>query len=75
MCKPMRRVRPVPQIKFTGAPGDIECSIVRPLSPVTGDIVVNGEVLPAARLEHVSLDDIAQQIRSTPSTTARSPLP
>jgi hypothetical protein len=68
----MRRFRPVLQIKFPGPPGDIECGIVRPVNPVTGDFVANGGVLLAARLEPESLDDIAHQTRSSPSSTARS---
>ena len=61
MCKPMGRFQPVLQIKFPGAPGDIECGIVRPVNTVMGDFLVDAEALLAARIERVSLDDISRQ--------------
>ncbi|MER8544993.1 hypothetical protein [Mesorhizobium sp. M0684] len=56
----MGRFQPVLQIKFPGAPGDIECGIVRPVNTVMGDFLVDAEALLAARLERVSLDDISR---------------
>ena len=50
---------------FPRPPGDIECGIVRPVNTVKGDLV-NAEALLAARLERVSLDDIARQAQPTP---------
>ena len=42
-------------------PEDIECGVVRPAKTVMGDFLVDAEALLAARLERVSLDDIARQ--------------
>ena len=49
-----------------GPPGDIECGIVRPAKTVMGDFLVDAEALLAARLERVSLDDIARPAQPTP---------
>ena len=46
---------------FPGPPGDIECGIVRPVNTVMGDFLADAEALLAARLERVSLDDIAHR--------------
>lgn len=51
---------------FPGPPGDIECGIVRPVNTVMGDFLVDAEALLAARLERVSLDDIARQAQPNP---------
>ena len=61
MCKPMGRFQFVLQIKLPWPPGVIECGIVRPAKTVMGDFLVDAEVLLAARLERVSLDDISRQ--------------
>ena len=51
---------------FPGPPGDIECGIVRPVNTVMGDFLAYAEALLAARLERISLDDIAHQAQPTP---------
>ena len=51
---------------FPGPPGDIECGIVRPAKTVMADFLVDAEALLAARLERVSLDDIARQAQPNP---------
>ena len=51
---------------FPGPPGDIECGIVRPANTVMGDFLADAEALLAARLERVSLDDIARQAQPNP---------
>ena len=43
-----------------------ECGIVRAVNTVMGDFLADVEALLAARLERVSLDDIARQARHTP---------
>jgi hypothetical protein len=44
-----------------GPRGDIEGGIVRSVNTVMGDFLVDAEALLAARLEHVSPDDISRQ--------------
>ena len=51
---------------FPRPPGGIECGIVRPSKTVMGDFLVDAEALLAARLERVSLDDIAHQAQPIP---------
>lgn len=43
-----------------------ECGIVRSVNTVIGDFIADAEDLLAARLERISLDDIARQARPTP---------
>ncbi|MBB5575281.1 MULTISPECIES: hypothetical protein [Rhizobium] len=47
----------------SGPPGDIECGIIRSVNTVMGDFLADAEALLAARLERVSLDDIARQVQ------------
>ncbi|MBB4239823.1 MULTISPECIES: hypothetical protein [Rhizobium] len=42
-------------------PADIECGIIWSVNTVMGDFLADAEALFAARLERVSLDDIARQ--------------
>jgi len=51
---------------FPGPPRDIECGIVRSVNTVMGDFLADAEALLAARLERVSLDDIARQAPPNP---------
>jgi hypothetical protein len=44
--------------RFPRPLGDIACSIVRPVNTVKGDFLGDAEALLAARLKHVSPDDI-----------------
>ena len=66
MCKPMGRFNLFSKSSFPGPPGDIECGIVRPANTVMGDFLAEAEALLAARLERVSLDDIARQAQPNP---------
>ncbi|WP_161807863.1 hypothetical protein [Ensifer adhaerens] len=50
----------------SGPPGDIECGTVRSINTVMGDFLANAEARLAARLERVSLDDIARQAQPNP---------
>ena len=50
----------------SGPPGHIECGIVRSANTVLGDVLADAEALLAARLERVSLDDIARQAQHNP---------
>ena len=43
-----------------------ECGIVRSVNTVMGDFLADAEALLAARLERVSLDDIARQAQPNP---------
>jgi hypothetical protein len=42
------------------------CGIVRSVNTVMGDFLADAEALLAARLERVSLDDIARQAQPSP---------
>ena len=53
-------------IRTESDPGDIECGIVRSVNTVMGDFLADAEALLAARLERVSLDDIARQAQPNP---------
>lgn len=53
-------------IRTESDPGDIECGIVRTVNVVMGDFIADAEALLAARLERVSLDDIARQATPNP---------
>ncbi|MGF6729654.1 thioredoxin reductase [Paraburkholderia youngii] len=44
---------------FPRPPGDIECGIARPVNTVMGNFLVDAKALLAARLERLSLGDIA----------------
>ncbi|ANM13440.1 MULTISPECIES: hypothetical protein [unclassified Rhizobium] len=51
---------------FPWPPGDIECGIVPTAKTVMGDFLADAEALRAARLDCVSLDDIARQPQLNP---------
>lgn len=53
-------------IRTESDPGDIACGIVRTVNSVMGDFIADAEALLVARLERVSLADIAQQATSHP---------
>lgn len=53
-------------IRTESDPGDLQCPIVRSVNVVMGDFLADAEALLAARLEHVSLDDIARQATPNP---------
>ena len=53
-------------IRTESDPGDIACGIVRTVNFVMGDFLADAEALLAARLEQVSLDDIARQAQPNP---------
>lgn len=46
--------------------GDMACGIVRSVNAVLGEFIADAEALLAARLERVSLEDIAQQATPHP---------
>ncbi|MCZ4347740.1 Rrf2 family transcriptional regulator [Devosia neptuniae] len=48
-------------IRTQSDPGDEHCAIVRAVDGVMGEFIADAEALLAARLERVSLDDIARQ--------------
>lgn len=48
-------------IRTESDPGDRQCGIVRAVDTVMGEFIADAEALLAARLERVSLDDIARQ--------------
>lgn len=66
MCKPWVGFNLSSKSSFPGPPGDIECRIVRPVNTVMGEFLADAEALLAARLECVSLEDIARQAQATP---------
>jgi len=68
----MHKFQLVLHIMFSGPPGDIECSIVRPFNTVIGDFLANAEALHAACIGRVSLDDIAHMAQLHPLSTALS---
>jgi Rrf2 family protein len=53
-------------IRTESDPGDVECGIVRSVNSVMGEFLADAEALLAARLERVSLDDIARQAQPNP---------
>lgn len=53
-------------IRTESDPGDIACGIVRSVNAVMGEFIADAEALLAARLERVSLDDIARQASPHP---------
>nr|WP_314256193.1 Rrf2 family transcriptional regulator [uncultured Devosia sp.] len=53
-------------IRTESDPGDIACGIVRTVNSVMGDFLADAEALLAARLERVSLEDIARQATPHP---------
>ncbi len=48
-------------IRTESDPGDIACGIVRTVNSVMGDFLADAEALLAARLERITLADLAQQ--------------
>jgi Rrf2 family protein len=53
-------------IRTESDPGDIQCGIVRSVNSVMGEFLADAEALLAARLDRVSLDDIARQAQPNP---------
>ena len=53
-------------IRTESDPGDVQCGIVRSVNSVMGDFIADAEALLAARLQRVSLDDIARQATPHP---------
>lgn len=53
-------------IRTESDPGDHQCGIVRAVNSVMGEFLADAEALLAARLERVSLADIAQQAAPHP---------
>ena len=53
-------------IRTESDPGDIQCGIVRSVNSVMGEFIADAEALLAARLERVSLADIARQASPNP---------
>lgn len=53
-------------IRTESDPGDIACGIVRTVNSVMGEFIADAEALLAARLERVSLEDIANQATPHP---------
>lgn len=53
-------------IRTESDPGDIACGIVRTVNAVMGDFIADAEALLAARLERVSLDDLAREASPHP---------
>ena len=53
-------------IRTESDPGDIACGIVRTVNAVMGDFLADAEALLAARLESVTLDDIAREAQPNP---------
>lgn len=53
-------------IRTESDPGDIACGIVRTVNTVMGDFLADAEALLAARLERVSIDDLARQAQPNP---------
>lgn len=53
-------------IRTESDPGDIACGIVRTVNAVMGDFIADAEALLAARLDRVSLADIASQAVPNP---------
>ncbi len=53
-------------IRQQSDPGDRQCPIVRTVDSVMGDFLADAEALLAARLERVSLADIAREAQPNP---------
>jgi Rrf2 family protein len=53
-------------IRTESDPGDIQCGIVRTVNAVMGEFIADAEALLAARLERVSIADIANQATPNP---------
>ena len=53
-------------IRTESDPGDIACGIVRTVNAVMGDFLADAEALLAARLDSVTLDDIAREAQPNP---------
>ena len=53
-------------IRTESDPGDIACGIVRTVNAVMGDFLADAEALLAARLESVTLNDIAREAQPNP---------
>ncbi|WP_092179041.1 Rrf2 family transcriptional regulator [Devosia sp. YR412] len=53
-------------IRTESDPGDIQCGIVRTVNVVMGEFIADAEALLAARLERVSLADIANAATPNP---------
>lgn len=53
-------------IRTESDPGDIQCGIVRTVNSVMGEFIADAEALLAARLDRVSLEDIANQATPNP---------
>ena len=53
-------------IRTESDPGDEQCGIVRSVNAVMGDFIADAEALLAARLQSISLDDIARQAMPHP---------
>jgi|SRR5215217_3444648 len=53
-------------IRTESDPGDVACGIVRTVNSVMGEFIADAEALLAARLERVSIDDLANQATPHP---------
>jgi len=53
-------------IRTESDPGDTQCGIVRTVNTVMGDFIADAEALLAARLDRVSIDDLARQATPHP---------
>lgn len=53
-------------IRTESDPGDVQCGIVRTVNTVMGDFLADAEALLAARLERVSIEDIARDAMPNP---------
>jgi Rrf2 family protein len=53
-------------IRTESDPGDITCGIVRTVNTVMGEFLADAEALLAARLDRISLDDLARQATANP---------
>ena len=53
-------------IRTESDPGDIACGIVRTVNAVMGDFLADAEALLAARLDRVTVDDIAREAQPNP---------
>lgn len=53
-------------IRTESDPGDTQCGIVRSVNSVMGEFIADTEALLAARLDRISLDDIARQASPHP---------
>jgi Rrf2 family protein len=53
-------------IRTESDPGDAQCGIVRSVNSVMGEFIADAEALLAARLQRITLDDIARQATPHP---------